>query len=238
MNETPSLLLVHGAWHGPWCWERLLPELHRAGLDASTVALPSVGDSGPGLGTIADDAAAIAAAAAALEGDVVVVAHSDGGVATTEGRLGPNVRHLIYLGAFMPDVGQSLVDLLPPGPLPPFVVTNEDGTTSVHPAHAVATFYADCDPATAAWAVSKLRRHNAINNVTPVSRASWREIPSTFIILAEDFACPTPVQRATHHRASDWREMQTSHSPFLSRPAELALMLREIVAAHAGNGMR
>lgn len=224
MRETPTLLLVHGAWHGPWCWEKLTPELDRLGLNWANVTLPSVGDGQP-LGSLEDDAAAIEAAAASIAGDVVVVAHSYGGVPTTQAKFGANVRHLIYLGAFMPDRGQSLVDLLPPGPLPPFVVSHEDGTTSVHPDHAIATFYADCRSDVAEWAISHLRRHNGANNVAPVSCCAWREHSSTFILLSDDFACPTAVQRATCHRATLMHELTSSHSPFLSKPGVLAELL-------------
>jgi pimeloyl-ACP methyl ester carboxylesterase len=232
MKETPTLLLVHGAWHGPWCWEQLIPELDRLGLTSATVALPSVGTDAGMLGGVADDAAAIEAAVESIGRHVVVVAHSYGGVPTTQAMFGPKVKHIIYLGAFMPDAGQSLVDLLPPGPLPPFVVGHENGTTTVHRDHAVATFYADVDPATAGWAMSRLRPHNGVTNVTPVTRTSWREQSSTYILLTEDYACPTPVQRVVCRQATDWRELPGSHSPFLAQPKVLAEMLGGIVAAH------
>jgi pimeloyl-ACP methyl ester carboxylesterase len=237
MRETPVLLLVHGSWHGPWCWEKLTPELDRLAIRHATVSLPSVGDAQP-LGTVADDAAAVEKAAGAIAGDVIVVAHSYAGVPATEARYGANVKHLVYLGAFMPDAGQSLVDLLPPGPLPPFVVGHEDGTTSVAPELAIATFYADVDPATAAWAVKHLRRHNGVNNVMPVTRAAWRELASTYILLTEDFACPTIVQRAVVKQAGEARELKGSHSPFLAQPATLAAMLAEIATSRAGSTLQ
>jgi pimeloyl-ACP methyl ester carboxylesterase len=235
---TPTLLLVHGSWHGPWCWEKLTPKLEALGLPWATVALPSVGDAGAALGSIFDDAAAIEAAVAGIAGDVVVVAHSYGGVPATQATYSDKVRHIVYLGAFMPDLGQGLVNLLPPGPLPPFVHDNGDGTTSIEPGHAVPSFYADCTPEDAAWAVARLRRHNGINNVTPVTHCAWRETGSSYILLTEDFACPTWTQRQTAHQAADVHEMTGCHSPFLSKPAELADLLSTIVARHAGNGLR
>ncbi len=230
MKETPTLLLVHGAWHGPWCWDRLIPQLHRLGLDTATVALPSVGDDPARLGGVADDARAIEAAAEAIPGDVVVLAHSYGGIPATEARLPDNVKHIVYLGAFLPDIGQSLVNLLPPGPLPPFIEGRPDDTTAVIPEHAMAAFYADVDPATAQWAIGQLRPHNGLCNVTPLTYASWRELPSTYILLTEDFACPTIVQRQTHQRCTRTIEMSGCHSPFLSKPAELAAVLAGIIA--------
>jgi hypothetical protein len=110
------------------------------------------------MGSLADDAAAIDTAIGAIGGDVVVVAHSYGGVPVTQAQLGPRARHIIYLGAFMPDVGQSLVSLLPPGPLPPFVQANPDGSTAVAPGQAKAAFYADCSDEVVSWAEGRLKR--------------------------------------------------------------------------------
>jgi pimeloyl-ACP methyl ester carboxylesterase len=228
MTQPPTLLLVHGAWHRPWCWEKFTPELERHGLPWRTVALPSVGDGRKALGGVADDIAAIEAAVAAIPGDVIVLAHSYGGVPATGAAYPERVKHLIYVGAFLPDAGQSLVSLLPPGPLPPFVVDNGEGTTSVLPELAIETFYADCDAETAAWAASKLQRHNGLCNVTPITSAAWRTIPSTYILLTEDLACPTIVQRQTHSRAERTFEMEGSHSPFLAQPGKLARLVSEV----------
>ena len=238
MKGTPTLLLVHGSWHGPWCWEKLTPELDERSIPWRTVALPCVGDDQKALGGVAEDVRAIEAAAASISSDVVILAHSYGGIPTTDARFGTNVKRLIYLGAFMPDAGQSLVDLLPPGPLPPFVVDDGDGTTSVRADLAVATFYADCDAETAAWAVGHLRHHNGICNVTKVTRASWRALPSSYILLTDDFACPTIVQRQVSRQADQVIEMTGCHSPFLSKPAELADVVAGILAHMGDNGVR
>ncbi|MEU8006493.1 alpha/beta hydrolase [Catellatospora sp. NPDC049111] len=82
MGTTPSLLLVHGAWHGPWAWQQLIDQL--SDLDVHTVALPTSGDDPATLGDLYDDAAAVNAAVAAISGPVVVVAHSYGGAPVTQ----------------------------------------------------------------------------------------------------------------------------------------------------------
>jgi pimeloyl-ACP methyl ester carboxylesterase len=192
--------------------------------------LPSCGTDPAALGTVADDAAAVEAAIADIAGDVVVVGHSYGGVAITEARFEARVRHLVYLGGFMPDAGQSLIDLAPPDWKIPFMLQHADGSTSVDPATAIDSFFADCDPVTAQSAAARLRLHKSINNVTPVTRASWREKTSTYVVLTEDHAWPPVGQRKLAMQATEKAEMQTSHSPFLSRPVELAELLRDIVA--------
>jgi pimeloyl-ACP methyl ester carboxylesterase len=230
VRKTPTLLLVHGSWHGPWCWERLIPELDSLGLTSATVALPSCGSDPAALGTVFDDAAVVEAAITGIAGDVVVVGHSYGGVVITEARFDAQVRHLVYLGAFMPDATQSLFDLAPAGWIPPYMLEHADGSTTVDPAMAIDSLYADCDPSTARWAAARLRRHKSINNVTPTTRASWRDKPSTYVVLTDDRAWPPAEQRELATQATEQREMQTSHSPFLSRPVELAALLRDIVA--------
>ena len=230
LPKMPTLLLVHGSWHGTWCWDRLIPELSRLGLTTATVALPSCGIDPAALGTVADDAAAVESAIADITGDVVVVGHSYGGVAITEARFESRVRHLVYVGGFMPDATQSLFDLAPPGWIPRYMLEHPDGSTTVDPAMAIDSFYADCDPSTAEWAASRLRRHKSINNITPVTHASWRDKTSTYIVLTDDHAWPEADQRKLATQATEQREMPTSHSPFLSRPAELAALLGDIVA--------
>ncbi len=107
MTSTPTLVLVHGAWHGTWAWERLREEL--PDLAVRMVALPSVGTDVVTLGDLKADAEAVRSTVAAIDGPVLVCAHSYGGVPATEGLAGlPNVIGLVYLCAFQLDIGESL----------------------------------------------------------------------------------------------------------------------------------
>lgn len=225
MTRPATLLLVPGSWHGPWCFEPLIDALRERGRRAVAVALPSVGDDAAALGGYADDADAVTAAAAAIDGPVVVVAHSYGGAATAEARFGPQVRRLVYLGAFMPDTGRSYVSYLPPGPLPPYVGIRGDGTFAVPAGRAIPHFYADCTPEVASWAVSRLRPQASRVTEPVVTVASWRSIPTTYVVLTDDRAVPPGLQRAFAVQAQQVVEFASSHSPFLSRPGDLADLL-------------
>jgi hypothetical protein len=130
----------------------------------------------------------------------------------------------------MPDTTQSLFDLFPPRLTAPYMLEHADGSTSVDPAMALDSLFADCDAVTAHWAVSRLRLHESVNNVTPVTHASWREKTSTYVVLTDDHAWPEAAQRRLAAQVTEQREMPTSHSPFLTRPAELALLLGDVVA--------
>ncbi|MFI7108361.1 esterase/lipase family protein [Nonomuraea sp. NPDC050227] len=83
-----TVMLVHGAWHRPSTWTRLEPELHALGYATRTPALPSAGER-PTAG-MHDDAAVLAGELAAVEGPIVLLAHSYGGIPTTRVACSPS----------------------------------------------------------------------------------------------------------------------------------------------------
>ena len=225
MSEQPIFLLVHGSWHGPWCFELLEAELARRGAVAKSVSLPSVGCDTERLGTFGDDARVVTAAAASMPGPVVVVGHSYGGAVVSEATFGPNVKRLVFLGAFMPDTGRGYVSYLPPGPLPPYVELREDGTFAVPHEQATPFFYADCPPDIAAAATMRLCPQSQQVMAETITDAAWRSHPSTYVVLTDDRVLPPDLQRMFAAQAGEIRELESSHSPFLSKPAELAELL-------------
>lgn len=101
-----TFVLVHGAWHGGWCWERLAPLLQQAGHDVVVPELPTE-DGSADFDAYAD---VVCTDLRGCDDDVVVVAHS---LAGATGALVPDrrpVRHLVYLCAAVPQGGASLVD--------------------------------------------------------------------------------------------------------------------------------
>lgn len=225
MNGKPTFLLVHGSWHGAWCFDRLREALTRRGYGSEAVDLPSVGSDPARLGTFAEDAATVTKAAAAIAGPVVVVGHSYGGAVITEARYGANVGRLIYLGAFMPDTGRSYASYLPEGPLPPYVGLRDDGAMEVPQGESVPAFYADCDPETAQWATEQLRLQSQQVLGPAITDAAWRRAPSSYIVLKQDRALPPDFERMFAAQADETFEFDSSHSPFLSRPDDLASLL-------------
>ncbi len=227
MSAT-TFLLVHGAWHGPWCWDLLIPEIEARGHAAVAVQLPSCDPAAPALGGYGDDAAAVSAAARAIDGDVVVLGHSYGGAVISEATFDNRVRRLVFLGAFMPDSGRSYVSYLPPGSLPPYVGLRADGTSAVPEGLGRIHFYGDCTPEVAAWAESMLTPQSQSVLEPKAGEASWRSIPSTYILCTLDQALPPDFQRMFAEQADEVIEIESSHSPMFSRPAELAEILARI----------
>ncbi|MGH8260408.1 MAG: alpha/beta fold hydrolase [Steroidobacteraceae bacterium] len=228
-----TLVLVHGAWHGSWCWERLLPQLAERGIAARTVDLPSVAHrAGQREAGLRDDAAAVREVVDSIAGPVVLCGHSYGGMVISLAGSGPasdptsgpasRVSGLIYLCAFMPEARQSLVGV-GGDQHAPWIRTLDDGMTLPDLALAGEVLYGDCDRATRESAIARLKPQCSGAFTAPVARPAWKSIPSTYIVCARDGALPPQLQRTLFApRAGRSLELDASHSPFLSQPAALA----------------
>jgi pimeloyl-ACP methyl ester carboxylesterase len=219
-------ILVHGAWHGSWCWDKVIRELGDRAV--RTVDLPSVGDPAAGLD---DDALTLRDAASAVDGPVVVTAHSYGGLVASRALAGlANVAHVLYLCAFVLDPDDSLVSAAGGAPLPWWVV-GDDGLVDVDDPARV--FFHDVPDAVAAGSVAALRpqSYRSFNDKQLV--AAWRTIPSTYLVATEDQAIPVDAQRQMARRCGTSYELACSHSPFLSHPDYVVSMLSEIERAVA-----
>lgn len=225
-------VFVHGACvrDGEWWWSRVAALLGPEGVDSVAVRLPSCGEAdiapgtdGPGL--VAD----VAEARSVLSnlGPSVVVAHSYGGVVATEAADAGDVRHLVYVDSFLPDVGESLADFGGDGPAP-YLDLTADGTFGVRVEVAEEVLLHDCDSEAVAGALARLTRQTTAVTTAPVRRAGWRRIPSTYLVCAQDRATPPAVQRAQAERAHRTVELPAGHHPMLSHPELLA---REVLIA-------
>ena len=146
-----TVVLVHGALHGPWCWDGVVEELHHRGIDVVAPELPFTG--------FADDVATARAAIAAAGPGTVVCGHSYGGMVISAAASGlTNVDRLVYLAALLTEQEETLVDLMTrhpsPGTLNPVIV---DGTITFDLADLHDFFYADSERATVETIAPQLR---------------------------------------------------------------------------------
>lgn len=219
-----TLVLVHGAWHGAWCWDQVVAELGARGVRSVAVELPCT--------SLDDDTAAVVAAMRGLRGTLVLVGHSYGGAVITGAGAGfPNVEHLVYLAAFMPDKDESVSSIVASGPPVPLndAVVPSDGALTVDPARAYDVFYADCPPAVAEAAVARLRpQAAACFDQRPIGLA-WLQCQSTYVVCTQDRALAPELQnRMAAQRARQAYQLNASHSPFLSQPTVVADLLAAI----------
>lgn len=211
------MLLVHGAWHGAWCWERVVAGLHAGGVRAHVVDLPFTG--------LADDADAVARALAQISAPVVVCGHSYGGrVVSAAIRDRSRVRHLVYVAAAMLTPGQQAAYDEARSSSPPLAF--EDFTLAALRER----FYAECEPAEVEAACARLRPMAVRPDPTlGLANRPWEAISSTYVVCARDRSVFTPaLQRAMARNATHSVELETDHSPFLSRPDELVELLVRI----------
>ena len=228
MTDRPTLLLVHGAWHGSWAWESLQSELESRGWDVRTVDLPTVHADDPRGLRMSDDAAAVATAIDEIGGPVAVVAHSYGGVPTTQGATSDAVVHIVYVAAFVLDEGESLLGAV--GGVAPswWVVDGPLATAGTAAEPATGLFFADVDDDVAAAAVGRLKAQSSVAFSDEVTTVAWRDKPTTYVITEQDAIFPLPAQEALAARSGSTAvRMDTSHSPFLSKPAELADIIED-----------
>ena len=227
MEPAPVVILVHGAWHGSWAWSGIVARLDGEGIRSVALDLPSKGLETAALGDLHDDAETVRAAIAAAGAPALVVAHSYGGLPVSEG--GAEAAHLVYLAAFMLEPGQSLLGLRN-GVEPEWWITSEDGRTLL-PGDPEHVFYADCDPAVAERAAAALVPHRKDVFSQELRSAAWRTVPSTYVVCERDIAIPPSLQELMAARAGTVSRIDSSHSPFLSRPDEVTAIIQETLSA-------
>lgn len=219
-----SVVLVHGAWHGSWCWARVMPLLAQHDLTVRAVDLPSTGVDPSPEADLSADAAEVRKAIEDMPGNVLVCGHSYGGMVISHPEVGthPRVAHLAYLCAFIPDRGQSLLSIGDGKPAP-WIELDESGMTLPNLDRAAELFFGDCDAETQRWAISRLRRQPAAPFAERVADPAWLHTPSTYIVCTQDRVMPLELQRELFaRRTGGVLALEASHSPFLSRPVELA----------------
>jgi pimeloyl-ACP methyl ester carboxylesterase len=233
-TELPLILLVHGAWHGAWCWAALQAELDHRGIPSLAIDLPGHGASRAPFSDLHGDAAFVRSVVDAIAGPVVVVGHSYGGAVITQAAAGAaNVRHLVYLAAFVLDEGEALLPLvqsLPPHDvalLKAMVVGEREIT--IKPDLATDAFFARCDPAVAAANTARLCPQPLATFLQPVTVAAWKTIPSTYVRCTEDEAVPLDHQDHMATRCGAIETIDTDHSPFASRTADTAAIIEAVV---------
>ena len=219
-GTTPAtVVLVHGAWHGPWCFNKVV-----AGLDARGVPTLCIdrrrGDPLRGADDADENEQMTREQMAAIEGPIVMIGHSFGGNALTVAPLGDDrVKHLVYLTAMMPDAEGGYPPELVPPQLIELLVPAEDGSVTVKPEALRNTFYHQCSDEDYEFAVASLVADDMHGvTITPPRELAYEKIPTTYVVCTED-RCLTPEgQRIQARRADRVVEWSTDHSPFFSAP--------------------
>ena len=222
-----KLVLVHGAWHGPWCWDRVTPLLRAAGHEVVAPDLPVAARS------MADWVAVVLDAMGGVPS--VLVGHSRGGaVISAVAEAAPEqVQRLIFCAGFLLKRGQSVLAAAQEDILLPIVMDQETRSCTLVTADVVPRFYEGCEPEDTEFALARLRAEPLFGLTAPlrVTAARFGIVPRDYIECARDRVISLAAQRRMQ---AAWpvqrvRTLDTGHSPFFSNPGILAEMLAGLV---------
>ena len=242
----PLVLLVHGAWHGAWCWAALQSELDQHGIASLAIDLPGHGASTLPLSDMHGDAQHVADIALKIGRPVVLVGHSYGGGVIGEAAhilrksTTAPVQHLLYLTAFCLDAGESVGGLAASLPaenalLNAAILPGPDGAsggtlvldcTKAHDA-----LYGCCPTNVSDAAIARLSPQPMATFGQPTSGAPWKTLHSTYVVCEQDQAVHPNHQRIMAERCGAVHSLNTDHSPFVSMTVETAAIIKNIVLA-------
>ena len=236
------LILIHGAWAGPWVWDALIPELAARGLRAEALALPGDGTHpiAPEVAVEADFHSCIAEAINAQPGPVALVGHSGGGMLVTAGAeaFPGKVSHGVWIaGMLIPD-GRSFDDIQHDiaGPGKRFgvsehVLHSADGLTStVPPDAAMKFFFQDATPETAADAALRLTPQPAAGHrLRTKTSAGFEDLPKLYVHAEKDMSVIPSAQQAMAESTKNIsvQTISSGHAPQVTAPARLAKVLAD-----------
>lgn len=237
---SKPILLVHGAFHGAWCWRPVVAALAARGRRGIAIDLPGAGEdpADPATTTFDDYTNCIINAASAIGEPVVLAGHSLGGMSITlAAEQAPGLfASMVYIAAFVPGHQQSAAELTSAQDVRSEleVVASADGRLFNAPAAemARAAFYHDCPEPLVTGALPRLRPIAISFIVSPVQLPEYRArtLPRHYIECTQDRAIPIAAQRqmVSAHLPITIHSLESGHSPFLSMPEKLADILAEI----------
>lgn len=235
MPDLP-LVLVHGTSHGAWCWRDVMPRLQDAGIDARAIDLPGHGADRTPLAECTLDGY-VSAVLAAVDGPAILLGHSAaGGVISAAAEAAAHrVAHLIYLCAYLPRPGASVVDMRrdqDTQPLLPAISRSKDGLSFAFKRDYLHShFYHDCPAGTVEFAARHLCDEARAPQETPIALGkNFERVSKDYILCDDDRAIPPDYQARMASSLPPERvhRLPSGHSPFFACPDRLASLLARI----------
>ena len=234
--QKPTVVLVHGGFSGASVWDSVSTQLQRDGY-------PVIAPANPLRGPDTADAAYLASVLDTLSGPLILVAHSYGGFLITNAaamtKNAQNVKALVYVAAFIPDVGERGIDLTPSGSLIPYVLLVRACSAPYCPAGAELyidnpadfrrVLAADLSTQQTTLLAADQRGVSLNANTEPSQFAAWHTVPSFAVVPTQDFAIGTAnelfmAQRANAHTV----EVQgASHFVLMSQPKTVVNVIEQ-----------
>ena len=235
-----TYILIHGAWHGGWCWHKVTPLLEAHGHRVLTPDLPGLGNDPTPVTQISMSAYrdSICALLDAQDEPSIVIGHSmAGAVLNLVGDTSPDkVTTLVYLTAMLLENGESIFDAVTHDPqslVLDNLLPSEDGSWSDVKSEALRdVFYANCSDADIIYARARLKPQalSVLAEPIHVNDVNWGRIPRIYIECLQDRAITAAQQKRmyTNLPCREVLTLDTDHSPFFSTPELLAKQLLRI----------
>jgi pimeloyl-ACP methyl ester carboxylesterase len=227
--NAADIVMVHGMNMDGGAWRLVRDELAAKGHKVTIVQLPMT--------SIEDDIAATNRAIKAQDGPIVLVGHSYGGMVISQSGIDPSVRALVYVAAFLPEVGESLAELnaSQPSQLPADAsIVFDDGFYVVEPGAWLENVANGLPQADAEFTAHFQTPVNTAIFGYKAEFAAWHDKPSWSIVASQDRTISPELQRKmTERSGANAIELATGHLPQLTHPSEVVAVIEKAAATVA-----
>jgi pimeloyl-ACP methyl ester carboxylesterase len=229
-----TFVLVHGAWHGGWCWSKIAPILRARGHTVLTPTQTGLGERSHLLSRSIDLDVCVADIANVLKfedlKDVVLVGHSFGGnaISGVADRMPDRIRQLVYLDAIILEHGQSPFSRLPPDIVASRTKLAEESSGGLSLPPPPASAFGVTKAKEAEWVNRHLTPHPFATFTSPLKLANkvGNGLPATYIVCTDPIYQPLESSR-TWIREHGWKtvEIAAGHDAMVIAPDRLADLL-------------
>lgn len=225
-----SYVLIHGSWHGGWCWEKVVPLLERAGHEVEAPDLPGHGNDETPISEISLHSYAdrVCQVLDAHFEPVILVGHSMGGVVISQAAeyRPEKIKALVYLTGTLLRDGESVFEATRADTeslVPPNLILAQDGSSATLREEAVKElFYADCSDEDVVRAESRFVPELVAPLATPVkaTEENFGRVPRTYIECRRDKAFSPSIQKRMYTTVPCRKvlSLDTGHAPFYAPP--------------------
>jgi len=232
-----NYILIHGAWHGSWCWEHIVPLLEEQGHSVTNLDLPGTVNNPKDFSSVDLKCYVdfVEHEVEKIDGKVILVGHSMAGIilASLAEKIPHKIKKLIFIAAFIPDNGQSMFDQASAFSgkgvstemafnIPEFSIDLIRGNRVIE------LFFNMCAEEDVKKSLSLLQKQplKPLNDILHTTEKKFGTIPKLYINCLKDEAVSTKDQHkiATNSKC-EIADIESDHSPFLSTPKELVRII-------------